>query len=579
MNFWILAVLTLTFVAPAAAILFLAWKSGKTQGSEVKACLALFGLAMVAAALGVAKLDHPVRMEFLWPLTLEQSGYFEFSLQLLWSRFVWIFFSAAMLLGLSVFDFPSASREGLRSRLLFLTGSYFFLVLAFLSENILLSLMFVEIAAFMIHTFSSGDPGAADRDSYFKRSCFVFLGLTALHGLAFSHQLSSSSVMLMGVVFYIVSILVSRHSPTHWSQLILLFVQLGMALFLMERVMGDDVSSELWVPLAGVFALGTICFATLSVMAPARLSASFWLTCSFLGYLLYLRFSSAKPTDPFWGTFEAIGLGAAVVITNILRFGERLDLLWKRMLAFAFVALALGIASGALPSVEAGTIRFDSDTSIARMGLLGLLTFLVAVASGRGVALSLEKGESRSQSALLAPFAPALLMILAQAGMLLRWNELNFEEMAGSDLGALLADPRMLLTLAASTAGLLCGGLLGSNGSFAAWTKRRDLRMEDFFPAVDPSLLHTSLRFVRMPERGVEWLSGKIAAMGGEAASAVESADRGFFGERFFRRLADSSDSLSNFTRIFHSGQARAYLFLGVLITLLSSFIFLLEGR
>ncbi|MGZ3670881.1 MAG: hypothetical protein ACXWR4_13265, partial [Bdellovibrionota bacterium] len=110
MNFWILAVLTLTFVAPAAAILFLAWKSGKTQGSEVKACLALFGLAMVAAALGVAKLDHPVRMEFLWPLTLEQSGYFEFSLQLLWSRFVWIFFSAAMLLGLSVFDFPSASR-------------------------------------------------------------------------------------------------------------------------------------------------------------------------------------------------------------------------------------------------------------------------------------------------------------------------------------------------------------------------------------------------------------------------------------------------------------------------------------
>ena len=163
--------------------------------------------------------------------------------------------------------------------------------------------------------------------------------------------------------------------------------------------------------------------------------------------------------------------------------------------------------------------------------------------------------------------------------MLLRWNELNLEEFAAGGLGVLLSDSRVLVTLAAASAGLLCGGLLGSNGSFSAWTKRRDLRMEDLFPAVDPSLVHTTLRVVRLPEQGVEWLSGKMAVFGGDVAGTVESADRGFFGERFFRRLADSSTSLSQFARVFHSGRARSYLFLGVLITLLSSFVFLLEGR
>lgn len=577
MNFWILAALVLTFLAPSAALLFLAGRGGRAQGTDAKACLALFGLALVAAALGVARIDRPVRMEFLWPFTLEQSGYFEFSLQLLWSRFLWIFFSAAMLLAVMAFDFPVPGPDGSRGgRLLFLTGSYLFMVLAYLSDNILLSLMFVEISAFMIHAFRSDDPASGARESYFKRSCFIFLSLTALLGLALSHQLSSSSVMLMSAVFYLISILVSRHGPTQWPQLALLFVQLGMALFLLERVMGDDVSSELWIPLSGVFALCTICFASLSLVAPATLSASFWLVCSALGYLLYLRFSSSKPTDSFWGTYEAIGLGATFVIANCLRFGERLDLLWKRMLAFACVAIALGLLSGALPTVEAGTIRFDSETSLLRVGMLGILTFLVAAASGRALSFSLEKGEPGS---ILAPLAPALLLLLAQVGMMLRWNELNFEGLPGGDLGALLADPRVLLTLAGVTGGLLTGGLLGTNKGFGTWTKKRDLRMEHFFPEVDPSLVHTTLGAVRLPEQGVEWISAKVTALGADAAGAVESADRAYFGEKLFRRLADSSASLSQFTRRFHSGQARAYLFLGILITLLSSFVFLLEGR
>jgi hypothetical protein len=578
MNLWTLAVLTLTFLAPAAALLFVAWRGGKTPGAEAKACLLLFGVAMAAAALGVARVDRPVRLEFLWPLTLEQSGYFEFSLHLLWSRFVWIFFSAAMLVAYVANEPPT---EGRRNGFLFLTGSYFCLVLAFLSENILLSLMFVEMSAFATHAFGAEESGEGEleRASYFKRSCFVFLALIALLGLAASRQLSSSSVMLMGAALYLVSTLVSRHSPSRWSQLPLLLLQIGAALFLMERVMADDVSSELWLPLSGLFALGTICFASLSLIAPAALSASSWLLYSFLGYLLYLRFSSGKPTDPFWGAYEAVGLGAAFAIGYLLRFGERLDFVWKRILAFGFLAVVLAVVAGALPTVESPTIRFDSETSLARIGLLGLLTFLVSAVSARGLSLALQRREPSTPRALITTLAPVVILLLAQAGALLRWNELNFEEIAAGGLAALLSDPRVLLTTAAIATGLLCGGLLGTHGGFAAWTKRRDLRMEAFFPAVDPKLVDSAIGLVRWPERGVSWLSAKVAALMGDAAGAMESADRGFFSEKLFRRLADSSASLSQFARVFHSGQARAYLFLGVLVTLFASFAFLLEGR
>jgi hypothetical protein len=576
LNFWNLSVLILTFAAPVAAVLLAALRGGRMSAGEMRACAVLFGIAVLAAAAGVARFDRPVRMEFLWPLTLEQSGYFEFTLQLLWSRFVWIFFVAATLLGFTAYDGPSEPRG---RGMLFLTGTFLSLVLAFLSENILLSLFFAEIAAFTAHAFEREESGDAELAAYFKRSCFVFLGLAALLAVALSRQLASSSVMLLGAVMYLVAILVSRHGPAKWSQMVILLVSLAAGLFLLERVMADEISSELWNPLAGIFAFGTICFACLSLVAPAVLGASFWLVGSFLGYLLYLRFSSAKPSDPFWGAYEAIGLGAAYAVAHLARSGERLELAWKRILGFAFLAVVLVVASGAVPTVEASTIRFDGDTSLPRIVAFALLTFLVSAVSARSFTSSLTKGEPATPRALLGICAPAFAVLLAQAGMLLRWNELNLEGLAAGGVAALLADPRALVALGAVAAGLLCGALLGTNKAFLAWTQRRDPRMEKFFPPVDPALLRAAIRILSLPEQGVAWVSAQLASITERAAGGVESADRGVLGERLFRRLSDSSNSLSEVVRGIHSGRARAYLFLGVIFTLFASFAFLWEGR
>lgn len=582
MNFANLTVLVLSFLAPAAAVIVFALRGGSAPGIEKKGMLLLFGLAALVAMVGIGRLDQPVKMELLWPLTLEPSGYFEFSLQSHWTRFVWILFTSAMLLGFTAYDSPGAfegERKGLR--LLFLAGSFLAAVTAYLSENILLSLMFAEIAAFLLHAFgmeAGGAEGELDRGSYLKRAAFIFLSLTVLLAMALSRQLSTGSISLLGAVLYVLANVVSRHNPLDWSRLPLTLVQLAMGLFLLERVMqGEASSAELWAPLAVTFAAGTVMLAVISLLSPAILGASFWLALSFLGYLLFLRFSSAKPADPFWGVYEAIGLSAVFALGTLFRFGERLDLFWKKVLAFALLAVFLGILSGALPSVEVSATRFDTETSVLKAAVLGVLTFLVAAVAGKALLLSFGKG--KGGGALAQILAPSLLLLAAQAGALLRWNDLNSESLAFGGLPGMLYDLRVLVTASGVAAGLLAGALWGANVRRRALAGGRELRMEDFFPGIDPSLVSWNIGFVSLPERGIERATEVLRGWAARGARFIDSLDRGVFAERFFRGFSDSGTALSTLARHLHNGQARMYLFLGVLFTLLSSFFYLLEGK
>jgi|GEM_PF-5198946 len=585
MDFGNMAVLGLTFLAPAAAILFFALKGERAQGVELKGVLALFALGVLVAAVGVARMDVPIKTELLWPLTLEQSGYFEFSLQPHWSRYVWILFTSAILLGFAAFDAPRALETGRKkTRILFLAGAYLSALVAFLCENTMLSLMFVEMAAFMLYAFGieeGGTNGERAKDSYFKRACFLCLGLVMLLGIALSKEFATGSVVLLGAALYVISTVVSKHNPTDWSQLPLTLVHLGMALFLLERVTFGDASIELWAPLAAVFAVSAAVLAVISLLSPSNLTGSFWLGFSFLGYLLFLRFSSNKPSDSFWGIYEAVGLGAAYGMGILFRFGDRIDLIWKRAISFVFVTVFLGIISGALPSVEVTTARFDSETSPIKIVVLGLLTFLVSAVSAKSLVLSFGKQGSKAGAPreFIVALVPSLLVLAAQVGALIRWNELNFEAVASGGLPAMLYDFRVLVTTSTVAAGILAGSLVGARLRRGGWIRNKELRMEDFFPSIDPALVQWNLRAVRLPERGIEKISVLVTNWGQRTANTVDSFDRRFFAEKLFRGFSEGSASLSLMARYFHSGQARAYLFLGVLVTLFSCLLFLVEGR
>ncbi|MGZ3696365.1 MAG: hypothetical protein ACXVBL_18955, partial [Bdellovibrionota bacterium] len=258
MNVGNILVPLLTFSAPLAALILFALKTGRRSDAEKRAGIVLFGAMLLTSLIGIFQFELPVKMEFLLPLSTDNSGYFEPTFLMHWLRFAWLFLSSYVLLGLVVFDGIS-SFSGKRGtlRFLFLSGSFLFLALAYLSENALLSLMFVEITVFLLHSFSlemGGEEGELERISYFKRNSFLFLGLLAMLGLTAASFFANSSVVLLGVVLYILAFVLSKHNFSEWRYVPLAIVQAGMAFFLLGRVIHEEMSGELWIPLTALFA-------------------------------------------------------------------------------------------------------------------------------------------------------------------------------------------------------------------------------------------------------------------------------------------------------------------------------------
>ncbi|RZA04751.1 MAG: hypothetical protein EOP11_14370, partial [Proteobacteria bacterium] len=155
MDFWNIAVPSLIFLAPILAIAILGLSRGAgDRGSiaELRWAAGVFGIALITAIVGVVRFEQPVKLELLLALSTEPSGYFEFAFQLHWMRFLWIAFAAAILLALTLFDGSRALEgENKASKLSFLLGSFLFSALAFLSENTILSLMFIEVTVFLLY--------------------------------------------------------------------------------------------------------------------------------------------------------------------------------------------------------------------------------------------------------------------------------------------------------------------------------------------------------------------------------------------------------------------------------------------
>lgn len=584
MDFWNIAIPALTFLAPAVACLYFTKGAKGRSVSEGTWGMVTFGMVMLISIFGLIRFESPVRLEFLWPFSAEPSGYFEFTIQLHWARYIWILFTNAILFGFSAFDGKNSFRgEGRALKFNFLAGASLCSSLAYLSENVLLSLMFLEIMVFLMHAFgiqANPKEGELERISYFKRSSFLFLALIALLGTAATGEFSTNSVVMLGLVLYVLSFIFSKQTFTDWSQLSVTLIQGGAVFFLISRIIREDMSPELWLPVSTIFAVFGVVFASLSLISVSALGSSFWLLFSMMGYLLFLRFSSGRPEDPFWGTFEAIALCAVYALSSFFRFGKQADQGWKRALYFALSAILLAIVFGAIPGVDITGARATLESPI-KLVTIGLLSFLISLVVGKSVVVSFsaESGKGEDGLKFLSGILPALTLLLLQIGAVLRITDLYGESPFRMGPAYLLTNPHIATMGAAVLAGLFSGLLLGANAGFVKRIRNKERRMEDFFPRIDPMAVAWNEKTFQTPEKGMDWLSKKLSHLSAKSAAWVQNTDNALFGEKLYLRLRGYSDSLSLVTRYFHSGSVRAYMFLGILITLFGAILFLWEGR
>lgn len=584
MDFWNIAIPALTFLAPTVACLYFTLRTRSSSQTESNWGMATFGLVMLISIFALIRFESPVKLEALWPFSAEPSGYFEFSLQLHWTRYIWIFFTNAILFSFCAFDGRKVFQNNGRSlKFIFLAGVSLLSSLAYLSENVLLSLMFIEIVYFLLHAFSlqtAAGEGDLERVSYFKRNSFLFLALVALFASAAGGVFTMNAVVLLGLVLYIMSFIFSKHNFADWSQLQLSLIQGGALFFLLGQIVREDLSPPLWVPVSAVFAVFSAAFAGLCLMALTALSSSFWLLFSMVGYLIFLRFISGRPEDPFWGLYEALALGAIFSISTLFRFGPRADQAWKKVSAYAITALLLAIASGAIPGIDIAGARATLETPIKLMAL-GALTFLLSMVASKSlvVAFHKESGEKEDGQKYVSALLPSLCLLLLQVGAVVRVTDLYGEGPFRMGAAYLLTNPHIATMGIAVLSGLFAGLVLGSNLSFVKWIGIREKRMEDLFPSIDPVVKSWNERAFLMPERGMDWISNHITGASNRAAAFIQSSDKSLFGESFYRGFREYSNSLSHLARFFHSGSIRAYMFLGILMTFFASVWFLMEGQ
>jgi hypothetical protein len=581
MDFWNIAIPALTFLAPAVACLYFTGRTQARSGSEATWGMITFGVVMLVALVGLVRFENPVRLESIWPFSAEPSGYFDFTLQLHWTRYIWIFFTNSLLFVFSAFEGKSSFRgEGRALKFNFLAGASLLSSLAYLSENVLLSLMFLEIMIFLLHAFgiqSSSGEGEQERISFFKRSSFLFLSVLSLLALAVTGKFGANAVVLLGVVLYFLSFIFSRHSFSDWGHQSITLLQAGAAFFLLGRVIGEDLAPGLWVPVAVIFAASGAVFAWFSLTSVSGLGSSFWLLFSMMGYLLYLRFSSGRPEDPFWGAYEAIALGATYSLSSFFRFGRSADQGVKRALYFAVAALLLAIVSGAMPGIDIAGARANLESPV-KLITLGLLTFLLSLVVGKSIMISFTDEENKEAVSFSTGLWPAVFLLLIQVGAILRITDLYGEGPFRMGARYLLTNPHIATMGIAVLAGMFAGLLLGANARFVKKIRSNELRMEDLFPSVDPVAVAWNEKTFRYPERGMIWISDRLGHISGRSAAWVQNADKSVFAGKFFRVFRDSSVYASQLTKYFHSGNVRAYLFLGVLLTILASVLFLVEG-
>lgn len=584
MDFWNIAIPVLIFLVPALACLYLPFGGRLRSVNKSKWGLITFGVAILVSILGAAHFEQPVRMESLWPISADPSGYFEFNFQLHWTRYIWIIFSNVLLFGLMLLDGRGLLKDeapGVRYALL--PAASLFLSLAYLSENVFLSLIFIEITIFLLYAFNlhtSEPEGEAERVSYFKRSCFIFLAVIAMLALAATGEFSTSSVMLLGVVLYIASFVFSKHNFSGWRQLPIALLQSGTVFFLLGRAIREDMSPELWLPLSGVFGIAAAFFSGLSVLSLSSLGSSFWMIFSFMGYVLFLRFSSGKPEDQFWGTFEAVALLLVFSLSCLLRFARLADQGWKKAVYFVLAGLSLAIVSGAIPGVDIASPKTTGESSV-KLVVFAVLTFLLSFTVGRSLATAFaakKKDEGAADNFLLG-VAASLTVLLIQIGAVLRMSDIYGESPFRMGLAYLLTSPHVVTAGSALMIGLMGGFLLGANSRFLGWINGKEQRMEDFFPGIDPLVISWNEKIAQLPGRGMSWTAKKLGVAAIRSAAFVESGDRLVFGEKFYEGFRKYGSSVSALVRYFHSGSVRAYMFTGVLITLVASLLFLLGVR
>lgn len=585
-EFSIILIPTLILAAPILSLLlFFIPKAREPARFEKKITISLFVFNFLISLLGMLRFQNEFRVGFVIPFSLDGSGFFDFSLYLFWSRFIWIMVTSACLIALSVYDGEKQFLgENKKLRFYFLAGVSLFSSLAYLSENILLSILFLEVTLFFFHAdglISGADEAIQERDAFFRRALFVVVGLLATFALSCFSFFEPKGIILICGLIYISALIFSRHNFTEWSSLPISTAKMAASLFLLNKIMKSDLAPSSWLFIAGAFGVVSAFFSLFSFLSNKTRESSFWLLFSCFTYLLFLRFYSGIPQANFWSAYESIGLLAAFSLSIIVRYAGFLKGPSSKAAAIVASLFLLLLISGVFPGLEEASKELERKNTVLDFVAMAIVTFLLAATVGKASIFPAKKDGASADEHFYPIWITALLLLILQicaVAFYLNLSSINFDTYAEA-----FARPEVQLRLGALllaiTTGILSGGLIGVNGRFRTWIERRNTSLPEFLPSLGSTTVDWSEKITMGPQRLVSWVLEVLARRGSGFSSALEKTDYFVFATRLQGHLAEYSINLSKFVRRAHVGNARIYFLVGVALALFGSIIFIVGGK
>jgi hypothetical protein len=458
-------------------------------------------------------------------------------------------------------------------RYLYWLGAFFSGLIAILAGQVVMGLIFAELALFLMHAYhllDGGIDGQSARVSYFRRSALIFIGLGLMMALFLLGAFSVNAIILFGTALYVIATMLSRSDFKRWSNVAPNIYSLVIATFVFMRVLQPGLATEMWIPLALLFTLSALVFSALSLISLSGLNAFYWWSMGLLCHLFALQFSSSTPSGHTWIILSILFLLSICVFAGLLEMIlGKLGASGRRGLR-ALSILAFMQLVGAFPGLCATLeMQYPLNYIVASHAVL---VFILSLALVKMLFLpkSADSGFERGRQAMMGIGACSATLLLSQYFVLFglgRSGDLS-EDWTTLDPSKYLS---LFLYLGLVGLGLLAAYFLAKNQKYYAFLSRRDQKRVDQSPSINPVFRQINTLIANTPQTSTDYASGRLAAFLDRISDATGIVEERFLQGGVWREGNAYLSSLSRYVRYFHRGSIRFYMFAAIVFFLIWS--------
>ncbi|MCO5141866.1 MAG: hypothetical protein M9962_02110 [Oligoflexia bacterium] len=534
--------------------------------------------ALLICLISAISLSESISLAPIFTLSLEKTGYFDFSLFLYWKSLFFISILAFFFLIRAYFIFIEENKAN--SDLYFSGASFFCFSLALLNENYFTEVFFTEIGAFLLYldqTRKSSEIEALEKVYYFRRYIFIFLTCVSILILSFIPAFDIQSLILLAFLLYFLSFVFSKTKIKTFCQASELLIISVVPLYILDSFMSNGIRAglELWAPIAILFGIISF-YLILSVISHANFEIIISrLIPSVLGLYMYLNFSSGGNSRDLWALHLIailISIGLLLLLRAMpIRSENKVFEILKYTMWFISLGLIVQFVPGPIMSLDSSIFNIFGVNPILVVLISTLITSELFI-------IQRSKNSTLGRVKKISDFRPFLFFLLFYTIFIsiifLKYKNLITLDMLKVDLQLYFTSWRIAEVSVAIVVGVLIYYWFSKAAFLAKFIQKIEKSNKESSPMIDARAWSLLLMAVSLPKKTQISIENFQVKLRNRIQKLIEFIDAELLLEFFYKIFNSYLVSTSGLIRLIHSGNGKVYYL--VFFIIVSLFMFFL---